>query len=185
MSPTGVLICCTVPSEAVPFVCLASVCQSPQCLVSALTQAGAGGLLFRLLVPWRCGEGPALSSPLRCSGSRLLYRERALRRARFQPSGAPQKPGTKSCACVLCLPRPSGSVSLELDRRTLPGCGAPSPLRGPSLSFRLRQLGVCAFCPPRCQPQSPPAPVGCLRPVSRRDPPGGRRPSRISEGLLI
>ena len=27
------------------------------CLISALTQAGGGGLLFRLLVPSRCGEG--------------------------------------------------------------------------------------------------------------------------------
>ena len=33
-----------------PFVYLASVCQSLQCLISALTQAGGGGLLFRLLV---------------------------------------------------------------------------------------------------------------------------------------
>ena len=47
MLPTGILICCTVPSEAVPFVHLASVCRSLQCLISALTQAGGGGLLFR------------------------------------------------------------------------------------------------------------------------------------------
>ena len=45
--------------------------------------------------------------------------------------------------CVLCLPRPSSSGSQELDGCTLRGCGAPSPLRGPSLSFR--------------------APVGCVR----------------------
>ena len=44
---TGILICCTVPSEAVPFVYLAVVCRSLQCLISALTQAGGGGLLFR------------------------------------------------------------------------------------------------------------------------------------------
>ena len=37
--------------------------------------------------------------------------------------------------------------------------GAPSPLRGPSLSFHPCQSGACAFCPPRPQPQSPPAPV--------------------------
>ena len=40
--------------------------------------------------------------------------------ARFQPSGVPQKPGTKSCACVLCLPHQSGSGSPELEGRTLP-----------------------------------------------------------------
>ena len=91
-----------VPSEVVPFVYLASVCWSLQCLISALTQAGGGGLLFGLLVPWRCVEGLVLFSRLRCSGSRLLYMERALRCARFQPSGAPHKRGF-SCACVLCL----------------------------------------------------------------------------------
>ena len=60
--------------------------RSLQCLISALTQAGGGGLLFRSLVPSRCGEGGALLSPLRCSGSRLLCVERALRCARFQLS---------------------------------------------------------------------------------------------------
>ena len=97
--------------------------------------------------------------------------ERAPRCARFQPSGVPQKRGTKSCACSLCLPRQSGPGSQGLGGRTLPRCGAPTPFRGPSFSFRWRQLGVCAFCPPGPQPQSPPAPVGCLRPVSRRDLP--------------
>ena len=50
----------------------------------------------------------------------------------------------------------------------------------PSPSQRLRQPGAWAysprvrraFCPPCPQPQSPPAPVGCLRLVSRSDPPG-------------
>ena len=146
MLPTGVLICCTVPSEAVPFVHLASVCRSLQCLISALTQAGGGGLLFRLLVPALRG-GAALLSPLRCSGSRLLYMAPALSYARFQPSGVPQKRGTKSCACFLCLPRLSGSGIQELDRRTLPGCGAPSALRVPSPSPRPRRPGGCLPAP--------------------------------------
>ena len=34
-----------------------------ECPTSALTQAGGGGLLFRLLVPSRCGEGLVLLSP--------------------------------------------------------------------------------------------------------------------------
>ena len=137
MSPTGVLICCTVPSEAVPFVYLASVCLSLQCLISTLTQAGGGGLLFRFASSMRCREEGRCFHPLRCSGSRLLHMERALRCVRFQFSGTPQKRGL-GCACVLCLPRPSSSGSQELDGRTLPGCSASSPLRGPSLSFRLR-----------------------------------------------
>ena len=82
---------------------------------------------------------------LHCSGSRLLSRERALRCVRFQFSGPPQK-HRLDWACVLCLPRPSSSGSQELDWRTLPGCGAPSPLRGPSLSFRVRQSGVPCVC---------------------------------------
>ena len=38
-------------------------------------------------------------------------------------------------ACVLCLPRPSSSGNQDLDECTLPGCSAPYPLHGPSLSF--------------------------------------------------
>ena len=68
--------------------------------------------------------------------------------------GVPQKPGTKSCDCFLCLLHWSGSGSQELDGR------AHSP--------RVWR----AFCPLHPQPQSPPVLVGCLRPVSRCDPPG-------------
>ena len=42
---------------------------------------------------------------LHCSGSRLLYMERALRWVQFQFSDTPQKRGF-GCACVLCLPGP-------------------------------------------------------------------------------
>ena len=80
---------------------------------------------------------------LHCSGSRLLYMERALYCMRFQFLGSPQKRGL-GWACVLFLPRPSSSGSQEFDGRTLPGCGVPSPLRGPSLSFGACQSGACA-----------------------------------------
>ena len=92
---------------------------------------------------------------LHCSVSRLLYMERALHCMWFQFSGIPQKQGL-SCTCVFCFPRPSGSGSQALDGRTLPGCGAPSPPRGPSLF--------------------PPAPVRCVRLVFSCDP---RRMSTI------
>ena len=81
------------------------------------------------------------------------------------PSGVPRKRGTKSCACFLCPPRLSGSGSQELDGRTLPGCGVPSPslvpasvsthasrVRAPSAlavsspSPRPRWSGACALC---------------------------------------
>ena len=135
-----------VPSEVVPFVYLASVCWSLQCLISALTQEGGGGLLFRFAssVVLR-GRGGRCFPCLRCSGSRRLYMERALCCVRFQFSGTPQKRGL-SCACVLCLPCLSSSGSQELDGRTLPGCSVPSPLCGPSLSFCPCQSGACALC---------------------------------------
>ena len=88
--------------------------------------------MFRLLVLSPCGEGRALLSRLRCSGSRLLYMARALRCARFQPSGVPQKRGTKSCACFLSLPRRSSSGSQELHRRTFPGAARLLPSASPA-----------------------------------------------------
>ena len=69
---------------------------------------------------------------LHCSGSQLLCMERALRCVLFQFSGSPRK-RRLGCACVLGIPRRSSSGSQRLEGRTLPGCGAPSPLRGPSL----------------------------------------------------
>ena len=41
---------------------------------------------------------------------------------------------------------PSGSSSQELDRHALPGCSAPFPLCGPSLSFRACQSGAPCVC---------------------------------------
>ena len=61
--------------------------------------------MFRLLVPSCLGRDGRCFPRLRCSGSQMLYMERALRRVRFQFSGPPQKRGF-GCACVLCLPRP-------------------------------------------------------------------------------
>ena len=104
---------------------------------------------------WVCPAQGCLCFPrLHCSGSRPLYMERALRCVRFQPSGVPQKPGTESCACF--LRHQSGSGSQGLDGRTLPGCGAPSALRGPGPSPRPR--------PPRL---SVPEPSVSLQPSRR------------------
>ena len=114
---------------------------------------------------WVCPVQGCLCFPrLHCSGSQLLYMERALRCVWFQFSGPPQK-RKLGCACVLCLPRPSSSGSQGLDGRTLPGCSALSS--------------------PRTQPQFPPAPVRCMCLVFSLDPPGGCRPSRISRSLWL
>ena len=51
-----------------------------------------------------------------------------------------------SVAPAFCALPPSSSGSQELDGRTLPGCGAPSPLRGPSLSFRAPVDCLCLVC---------------------------------------
>ena len=104
-------------------------------------------------------------SRLHCSGSRLLYMERALCCVLFQFSGIPQKRGL-GCTCVLCLSRP--------EQLRQPGaCPAHSP--------QVR----CAFSPLRPQPQFPPAPVRCVHLVFSRYPPGGCRPSRISGSLWL
>ena len=104
-----------------------------------------------------------------CSGSRLLYRERALSCMWFPFSGTPQK-RRLGWACILCLPHPSSSGSQELDERTLPGCGAPYPLRGPNLSFRVT-VGCACVC--------------SMELVFSCDPPGGCQPSRISGSLWL
>ena len=105
MLSTRILICCPVTSEEVPFVYLASVCRSLQCLISTLTQAGRGGLSFKFTcsvvlqrgrgISGKChwplwgalavfhhtgfAPGRSMCSPcIHCSGSRLLSREQAL-----------------------------------------------------------------------------------------------------------
>ena len=118
---------------------------------------GEGGPL-QAIITGVCGEDSPCSghtgfapltgvcSPrLRCSGSRLLYMERALRCSRFQFSGTTQKRGL-GCSCVLCLTHPSSLGSQELDGHTLPGAIAPSPLQGPSDSFHASQSGACTLC---------------------------------------
>ena len=136
---------------------------SLQCLISALTPAGGGDLLFGFACSvvlwggrgtadkchWPVWGGPAVFRPhwvcpthggrvcfprLHCSGFRLLYRERVLHKSEDLVAPA-----------FLCLPHPSSSGSQELDWSTLPGCGAPSPLSGPSLSF-LARLSLGAPC---------------------------------------
>ena len=129
------------------------------------------GVLAVFRPRWVCPHLGCVCFPrLHCSGSRLLYMEQALSCMRFRFLGTPQK-HRLGWACVLCLPCPSSSGSQELDEHTLPGCGAPSPLHGPSLSYRAHWLGVTCVC--------------SGEPVSSRDPPGRCQPSRISESLWL
>ena len=45
------------------------------------------------------------------------------------------------------FPGPSSSGTQDLDGRTLPGCSAPSPLHGPSLSFHAHLVSVLGSWP--------------------------------------
>ena len=70
MLPSGILICCTGPFWS-GFLCLFGFCSpSLRCLISALTQAGGGGLLFRFAssVQSCCGEGGALQADIAVCG---------------------------------------------------------------------------------------------------------------------
>ena len=153
------------------------------CLGSLVKSCSGKGGMLQTYVTGLCGEhsqcfghtGFAFAHGCVLSPSTLLrlpdlYMERSLCCGRFQFSGTPQK-RRLGCTCVLCLPRPSSSGSQELDWRTLPGCGVPSPLHGPSLSFRARRLGSPCVC------------FGEL--VSSRNPPSRCQPSRISGSLWL
>ena len=149
----------------VPCVYLASVCWSLQCLISALTQAGRGGLLFRF-------------------ASSLVLR--GGRDADF-PVYPAQAPGCsiRSMPCVAC----SSSFQVlhksrtRLHLRFVPSlAGAAQAAR--SLTGALSRV-QCTFSPPQPQPQFPPALVGCVHLLFSCDPPGRCRPSRISGSLWL
>ena len=94
---------------------------------------------------WVCPVQGCLCFPrLHCSGSRLLYMERALCRVQFQFSGPPQK-RRFGCAYVLCLLRPERSISQRFGR-SLPGCGVPFPsaASGPGSQRFGRPLPECS-----------------------------------------
>ena len=128
---------------------------------------------------WVCPRSQHVCFPrLHCSGSMLLSRERALRCVDF-PGLSRSNSGfrvlhksTDSVGPAFCaFPGWSSSGSQELDKRTLPGCRAPSPLRGSSLSFHACQSG------PPC--------VSSGELDSSCDRPGGCQPSRISRKSLV
>ena len=128
---------------------------------------------------WVCPHSwPVYFPRLHYSGSRLLYRERALSCMHFPVlsctgSGfqvlhkAADSVGPAFCA----FPARSSSGTQELEERTLPRCRAPYPLHGPSLSFWARWSG--APC------------VSSGKLISGCDPPGGCQTSRISGSLWL
>ena len=163
-----------------------------------MTQAGGSGLLFRFTgsVMLRGGRGAADSYCYVCvaltvsghtgfalthgcvlSPSTLLRLPAALYGAGpvflCSSSFRVLHKSADSVGPVFCtFPIPSSSGSQELDWHTLPRCSAPSPLCGPSLSFRTHQSGACALCL-------------FLELASSHNPPSGCWPSRISGSLWL
>ena len=150
------------------------------------------------LVQWCCGEGGALQTNVtglcgehsQCSGhsgfapthgcvlplSTLLRLQAALQGVGPELGAVPvfgysTKARTQLGLCFVPSPALSSSGRQELDKRTLPRCGAPSPLHGPSLSFHVRLLGAPCAC------------SGEL--VSSHHPPTRCQPSRISGSLWL
>ena len=125
----------------VPFVYLASVCRSLQCLISTLTLAGGGGLLFRFAssVALRGGRGAA------------------------SPVYTAQAPGCSiwSVPCVVCIS--SFRVLHKSTDSVAPACCAfPGQSSSGSQELDLAHFPPvqCAFSPPRPQPQFPPRQSG-------------------------
>ena len=155
---------------------MASVCRSLQCLISALTQAGGGGLLFRFacaVVLWGwgvlqtnvtglCGEhsrfsghtglaparGGCVCFPcLHCSGSKLLSREWVLRCMDF--------PGlSHSDSGFRVFHKSTDSFGPVF-------CAFPSQSSSGSQELDKHTLPGCTLSPPWSQPQFPCALVGC------------------------
>ena len=154
-----------VTSESVPFVYLASVCRSLQCLISALTQAGRGGLLFRFA-----------SSVALLGGGALLSQSTLLRLPAALYGAGP---------ALYAVPvfRYSTKAQTRLRLHSVPS--RPGQLRQPGACRAHSPWVRCAFSPPRFQPQFPPAPVGCVCLMFSRDHPSGCQPSRTSGSLWL
>ena len=197
MLPTGIWFCCTGPfwSGSLCFVWL--VCWSPECLTSALTQAGGGGLLFRFAgsVALRGGRGPADRCRWRVWGALAVFRPHWVR---------PRSRRVLSLSALLRLPAALCVTGPEL--RAVPVFGHSTkaqPRLGqhfvPSPPKQLRQPGAwraqstreqCVLSPPRSQPQFPArwsgAPSICSGELAfSRDPPGACQPYRISWSLWL
>ena len=149
---------------------MASVCLSLQCLISALTQVGGGGLLFRFACSvalwggrgaadkrhwpvwgalavfrphWVCPAHGVCFPCLHCSGSRLLSRERAL--------GCVHFPGlSRSDSRFWVLHKDADSVgpafcAFPLEQLRQPGALSPGPARHLPSAVPASVPG-CALC---------------------------------------
>ena len=129
----------------VPFVYLASVCWSLQCLISALTQAGGGGLLFRFTSSVAPRGGGALFSP-----STLLRLPAALYGAgpslRVVPVfGFSTEARARLRLCFVPSPARAAQAARSLTGALSPGAVRPHPSAAPA-SVSAHTGWVCAPC---------------------------------------
>ena len=173
---------------------MASVCWSLQCLISALTQAGGGGLLFRFacsVVLWG-GRGTADKCHWPVWGALAVFRphwvcprlQRVLSlstllrlQAALQGAGPELQAVTVFGYSTKAQTRlglrfvpspPKQPGSQELDERTLPGCSAPYPLCGPHLSFRVHISRVHLVSVLGSWPLAPTLPADVNHPTYRK-----------------
>ena len=168
---------------------MASVCQSLQCPISALTQAGRGGLLFRFSCPatLQGGRGAAEKCQWRVWGALAVFRPYWVcphsRMCAF-PVYTAQAPSCSiwSGPCVACgssfrvlhksvdsvgpafcaFPSQSSSGSQELDRRTLPGAVHLSPYVVPaSVSMCASRVRAPCVCSWELASSRDPPSIGC------------------------
>ena len=110
-----------------------------------------------------------LQAALQGAGSKLLHFPGL---SRSGSGSQVHHKGAHSAGPAFCaFPSLRSSGSQELDERTLPGCRAPSPLHGPTLSFQASRLGVPCVC--------------SVELMFNHDPPSRCQPSRISGSLWL
>ena len=122
---------------------------------------------------WVCPRSQvSVLSRLHCSGSRMLYIERALRCVRFQFSGTPEKRGLSWACLFRAFPGRAAQAARSLTGALSPGAARLLPSTVPaSVSSLAGQMRV--------------ARVYSWELASSCDPPGGCRPSRISGSLWL
>ena len=174
------------------FILDSSVCKSFQCLISALTQGGKGGHLFRLtcsVVPWG-GRNTAnkyrwhVWGVLAVSGPHWVYPANGMCAFPVSTAQAPSCSAgelSKVGPGLRALPRSKPLMSRfsgtpQRDRLSWVCVLCPSQVRAAQvtkcLASTLSPGGLCILSPPRSQPLGFLGAVGALSPVCRVSPLG-------------
>ena len=173
----------------VPFVYLASVCWSFQCLISALTQSGRGGLLFRFIcsvVLWG-GRGHCRQMSVACVGSTpstlglppLAAWAFPIYTARAPGCSIGNRPWVMCGASFWVLHKITDSVGPAF-------CAFPAQAAQAARNLMITlSLGAVRLIPSAAARRLGEPCVCSGELVSSRDPPEGCRPSRISGSLWL